>query len=87
MATGSASDLNPQAPILTGEKVALWVTFTYKGYPCRLAHQKFAFGCASAAISPRTRQQLMQVRIAGWRTESLGRQANTKGWADNRNLT
>lgn len=24
-----------------GEKVAWWVTFTYKGYPCELAHQKF----------------------------------------------
>lgn len=23
-----------------GEKVAWWVTFTYKGYPCELAHQK-----------------------------------------------
>lgn len=23
------------------EKVAWWVTFTYKGYPCELAHQKF----------------------------------------------
>jgi hypothetical protein len=24
-----------------GEKVAWWVAFTYKGYPCELAHQKF----------------------------------------------
>lgn len=24
-----------------GEKVAWWVTFTYKGHPCELAHQKF----------------------------------------------
>ena len=24
-----------------GEKVEWWVTFTYKGYPCELAHQKF----------------------------------------------
>jgi hypothetical protein len=24
-----------------GEKVAWWMTFTYKGYPCELAHQKF----------------------------------------------
>lgn len=24
-----------------GEKVAWWVTFNYKGYPCELAHQKF----------------------------------------------
>lgn len=24
-----------------GEKVAWWITFTYKGYPCELAHQKF----------------------------------------------
>ncbi|OYO03860.1 hypothetical protein CGZ97_10680 [Enemella evansiae] len=24
-----------------GEKVAWWVSFTYKGYPCELAHQKF----------------------------------------------
>ena len=24
-----------------GEKVAWWVTFAYKGYPCELAHQKF----------------------------------------------
>lgn len=24
-----------------GEKVAWWVEFTYKGYPCELAHQKF----------------------------------------------
>lgn len=24
-----------------GEKVAWWVTFTYRGYPCELAHQKF----------------------------------------------
>lgn len=24
-----------------GEKVAWWVTFTYRGYPCDLAHQKF----------------------------------------------
>lgn len=24
-----------------GEKVAWWVTFTYKGFPCELAHQKF----------------------------------------------
>jgi hypothetical protein len=24
-----------------GEKVAWWVTFTYKGYPCEFAHQKF----------------------------------------------
>ncbi|MPV36995.1 hypothetical protein [Georgenia subflava] len=24
-----------------GEKVAWWVTFTYKGYPCELVHQKF----------------------------------------------
>lgn len=24
-----------------GEKVAWWVTFTYKGYPCELARQKF----------------------------------------------
>ena len=24
-----------------GEKVAWWMTFTYKGYPCELAHEKF----------------------------------------------
>lgn len=24
-----------------GEKVAWWVSFTYKGYPCELAHQKY----------------------------------------------
>lgn len=38
-----------------GEKVAWWVSFTYKGHDCELAQQKF--GCASTWRASRRKKR------------------------------
>lgn len=47
-----------------GEKVAWWVPFTYKGYPCELAHQKFGLRLRIGGdlTEERAAELLMEIR-------------------------